>query len=288
MEKINLPFFFQLGGAIHPLTDQAYPSSTHITAYLLASNARSQLDSLWPKLRLTVCVAAGEELSAWLALIEDWPSQPEGSPPIPWTEPVSDGRAWQVRQVMAKATAFETVLTAELQGLPTYHATRKGIYSMPDLIDNAAEVFPDEMRAKLSNETTEEIRQSGRCLAFDNATASGFHSMRAVESVMHSYYLARCAPADRQRLESWGAYIAKLRELPDANAKRVAALLQQLKDHDRNLIMHPEINLTPDDALTLFEIAQGAIMAMAEELPAAPQSETPPAEAPLAASASAG
>lgn len=39
------------------------------------------------------------------------------------------------------------------------------------------------------------------------------------------------------------------------------------KDHGRNLIIHPEISLTPDEALSLFEIAQGAIMAMAETLP---------------------
>lgn len=274
VEKIDLPFFFQLGGAIHPLTDQGYPSSTHINAYILASAARIRLASLWPKLRLTVCRAAGAELDTALAVVEGWAQDPSGAS-IPWTDAVSDMRVWQVRDVMARATAFETVLVAELQGLPTYHATRKGIYSMPDLIDNAAEVFPDGMRAKLSAETVEEIRQSGRCLAFDNATASGFHSMRAVESVMHLYYVEKCQPPSQDRLDSWGAYIAKLYATNDADVRRVVSLLQQLKDHDRNLIMHPEITLTPDDALTLFEIAQGAIMAMADGL-ATTESELQP------------
>ena len=38
--------------------------------------------------------------------------------------------------------------------------------------------------------------------------------------------------------------------------------MQQNQDNDRNLIMHPERTLSPDDAFILFEIAKGAIMAM--------------------------
>jgi hypothetical protein len=47
----------------------------------------------------------------------------------------------------------------------------------------------------------------------------------------------------------------------------VLAFLQQIKDQDRNLIMHPEVVLQPDEALTLFEVTKGAILMMAEKLP---------------------
>jgi hypothetical protein len=55
--------------------------------------------------------------------------------------------------------------------------------------------------------------------------------------------------------------------LSDPTVKETVAILQQIKDNDRNLIMHPERVLSSDDAFTLFEIAKGAIMAMAKKLP---------------------
>ena len=173
------------------------------------------------------------------------------------------------RQVIAKAKQFETVLSAELETLATYHATQKGIYSTSDLIERAENVFPSSVTRKLGAAVVEEIRQSGRCLAFDNATACGFHIMRATEAVLHGYYLAVCKPKPRPkaRLENWGAYIAELRKSKDQDVQEVVALLQQIKDQHRNLIMHPEVALSPDQAFTLFEIAQGAIIAMATKLP---------------------
>ena len=127
--------------------------------------------------------------------------------------------------------------------------------------------MPESVLKKISNEIVEEIRQSGRCLAFDVATASAFHIMRATESVIRKYYLQVCKPKSKKKLDNWGMYIAKLSQSQDPQVKEVVALLQQIKDRHRNLIMHPEIVLTPDEAFTLFEIAQSAIITMAGNLP---------------------
>jgi len=127
--------------------------------------------------------------------------------------------------------------------------------------------LPESILKKISNEIVEEIRQSGRCLAFDVATASAFHIMRATESVIHKYYLQVCKPEPEKKLANWGLYIAKLSQSQDPRVKEVVALLQQIKDRHRNLIMHPEIVLNPDEAFTLFEIAQSAIITMAGNLP---------------------
>ena len=93
--------------------------------------------------------------------------------------------------------------------------------------------------------------------------------MRASEAVMHQYYLAVCKPPKPDPLENWGAYIAELLKSGDSSVKETVALLKQVKDHHRNLIMHPEVVLSPDEAFTLFEIAKGAMMAMAGKLPEA-------------------
>ena len=49
--------------------------------------------------------------------------------------------------------------------------------------------------------------------------------------------------------------------------KEVVGLLQQLKDRHRNLIMHPEVVLTDDEAFRDFELGKASIMAMADRLP---------------------
>jgi hypothetical protein len=127
-------------------------------------------------------------------------------------------------------------------------------------------MLPDSIRLKIGQNVIDELRQSGRCLAFDVPTASGFHILRATEIVLHEYYMNVCKPKDPKRLENWGAYIAELKKSGDPNVKETIAILQQIKDNDRNLIMHPERILSSDDAFTLFEIAKGAIMAMSVKL----------------------
>ena len=84
---------------------------------------------------------------------------------------------------------------------------------------------------------------------------------------MHQYYTKVCnQEVQCEPLENWGAYIAQFRKTNDSDTKRIGEMLQQVKDHDRNLIMHPEISLNEEEALTLFEVAKGAIFAMAEKL----------------------
>ena len=84
---------------------------------------------------------------------------------------------------------------------------------------------------------------------------------------MHEYHTSVCKPKPAKRLENWGAYIAELKKPQKPEVEEVVAMLQQIKDRHRNLIMHPEIVLSLDEAFTLFEIAQGAIIAMADKLP---------------------
>jgi hypothetical protein len=120
---------------------------------------------------------------------------------------------------------------------------------------------------KIDEKVVIELRESGKCLAFDCATASGFHVMRATELVLHKYYTKICKPKSNKRLDSWEAYIAKLEQSKDPEVGEVVSMLRQIKDSYRNLIMHPAIVLSPDKAFTLFEIAQSAIIAKASKLP---------------------
>ena len=174
---------------------------------------------------------------------------------------------WQnnIRQIAANC---ETVLLAELQTLTTFLPAQKGAYSTQMLMNEAEKTLPASILRKLNEKTTQDIRQAGRCLALDIPTACGFHIMRAIESVLHDYYCEVCEPESKTRLSNWGAYLTELRKVQnDGQVKEVIAILQQFKDRHRNLIMHPELILTDDDAHTLFEKSKAAIIAMAERLP---------------------
>ena len=270
MEKLNLPFFYQIG---HELNGIATLSLAEVTMgrvlmpFLSLQGTLTELFKGFPSLKVSKPV--GERLGA---LIGEWftslSSNAFGT--VDFTTPTpNDNYAFRsaTNAIIQKAIEFQTVLNAELQSLVAYQVTPTGIYSISDLVENAEDVFPSSLKKKLSDDAIQEIRQSGRCLAFGVGTACGFHILRATEAVVHDYYTKICMQGNTcDKLESWGAYIASFRQAQDADAKRIAEMLQQVKDHDRNLIMHPEISLDDDEAHTLFELAKGAIMAMAEKL----------------------
>jgi len=265
METINLPFFYQFGSVLRPLTALKTDKEYRMEVSKQAIQVQPHLNTLLRTYPLQVCRGLGQELDSaiddalrWLFNVkveeinkEDYTVDTKFS------------------TIVNRAKEFETVFLAEVQRLASYYVEKKGAYAPDDLIERAENVLPNTTKEKLGDEAIEEIRQSGRCLGFDVATASGFHIMRATESVMHEYYLVVCKPRPKPkgRLDNWGAYIAALNKVNNADVKEVVAMLQQIKDRHRNLIMHPEVVLTPDEAHTLFEIAKSAIISMADRLP---------------------
>ncbi len=216
--------------------------------------------------RLQVSRVSGIALLNAIVEVQKWFQE---TPSDKWNNP-DFAADMKFREVISKAKEFETILSAELQTLITYHPSQKGIYSTADLVERAENIFPEPILSKLDTKVVSDIRESGKCLAFGNDTACAFHMMRATESVLHKYYVYMCnpQPIPKKRLENWGAYIKELNGCPKTEVKEVLAILQQIKDQHRNLIMHPEVFLSPEDSFTLFEIAQAAIIAMASSLPA--------------------
>jgi hypothetical protein len=109
----------------------------------------------------------------------------------------------------------------------------------------------------------EEIDESGRCLAYERPTASGFHILRAVELTILAYLLAIprfvMPPINRQ---NWGEYIEQLRKANGDGKtadKETIDHMQSLKDHHRNPLMHPRDTLTIPEAVSLFAIGQSTI-----------------------------
>lgn len=173
---------------------------------------------------------------------------------------------WQLNWLKHKARDFEIVLANELPGLATYVVSPKGIFSTDDLITNAELQIPEKHRSALSAKAIEDIRQAGKCLAFELSTASAFHMWRAVESMMDNYHEALTGKsfADSGITRNWGKYIPALEE---ANAeKKITVFLDHIRQEYRNPISHPDVTLELDEAFGLFAPAISVIGQMLREI----------------------
>lgn len=261
MDRINLPFFYQLGSLINPLSEKKVEDSNGFDILLLGLGAGSAIRTLlntYPS--LTVCKASGEDLIAsvntGLAQWRKYMDLPEEQRVK--AKPISDE---QMLTVITKATTFQTILTAELQTLAAYQVTEKALFSTTRLIERAENILPQDILLEVPPETREDINQAGRCLAFDLPTAVGFHIWRAVEVVLKMYCREFNA---KPKGKGWGSYIAAL-ETTQANSSTVA-VLDQIRELHRNPTMHPDIALSINEATGLFGIAPSVIIAVVNDI----------------------
>jgi hypothetical protein len=175
MEKINLPFFYQLGSQLNPLGKMKAEPQNRIDIWIATLTLRNNIFALlnWAG-GLKVCYAGARALLDAINEVQTWVGNLKA--PGDWTK--QDASIdWKFQQIIDKAKNFETVLSEELLTLSAYCATQKGIYSTSDLIDHAERVFPPSVLEKLSEPVVQEVAHGGRCLAFDIPTAAGFHML---------------------------------------------------------------------------------------------------------------
>jgi hypothetical protein len=130
----------------------------------------------------------------------------------------------------------------------------------------ATRYFPKNIRNKLPQLAVTDVKAAGRCLAFDLPTSAGFHIARAVETVLLQYFSV--LGIELPEYKNLGRYIETLREKGPAKGidSKVVAAVDQFRDLYRNPIMHPDVNLTSDEAQTLFANAQSAISAIIQDM----------------------
>jgi hypothetical protein len=170
---------------------------------------------------------------------------------------------------------LDSLLNAELSTCDLYFISQKRAWDTTQLILNAEKVLSESAAAALTDQCKNDLRESGRCIAFDLPTASAFHLFRAIEAVVLQYFpvLRISVPSSSER--NLGNYIRILRE--HAVDDRITGMLQHLKDIYRNPIVHPELFLEADEAENLFQFAASAIAAMVEDVKRVSLLRLPPA-----------
>jgi hypothetical protein len=171
---------------------------------------------------------------------------------------------------------FETLLKHESANLNTFILEDVGIFHVNKLMDDADRHLSEVAQQVIEDRTKIDFKAAGRCLAFDLFTASGFHSVRAVEAVVRAYY-KKLTGLDADA-GSGGTPLGPMinafrterdrRELPkDSPLDLAIANLTLLNNIYRKPLGHPQMMLdSRDDAKKVFDLATVLINFVAEQI----------------------
>lgn len=259
MQRVNEYRFYDLGTKLQTL--KAIRDTTPLkTCMWDVWTARDALNNLLQDpVSLQVCRSAAEEIiSTTTKFVPDELSK--------WSDVKDDKRVGLWATILgSEIDSFSTVLKAECETLDTYMVSQKGAYSTAVLIERAEIALPEDTRKKLDKIVITDIREAGRCLAFDLPTAVGFHILRAVESVMRTLYLqVKQQLSEHKKPQNWGGYIEKLREAQVD--QKIIDVLGGIKNQYRNPLAHPDAVLDVNEATVLLPQGIAAIQLMAQEL----------------------
>ena len=257
MKLINIHEFYQLGVTLDRLTSIKNDVQLKDIGYKLIE-ARSWLERLLDDsiIPLTICKPAAQKI-----LDEINKLMPPGDREVWSSEEIVE--FYSIYIIHSQVHDFKTIFSAEVRNLATYFVSKKSIYQTNDLIQKADELFPESIREKFTGQVTYDLREAGKCLAFDLSTAAGFHIARAVEGVLFEWLKIIC-PAEIQEIKESQRNLGNYIKMASGNGgdPKVCSSLDQFRDLHRNPLIHPETVLTVDEALTLLGIAQSAIVSM--------------------------
>lgn len=278
MERINGFVAYAVGGAVFgfigPLENQPVPYARIVPTL---TNVIQQLEVFLNPTSTIVELPLSQEVAR--ALLNTW--KPMISVEAIQLRAQTDLTEQEITAFRWAAQHFTSVLFAELPQADIYYISQKRAYKMSMFLAKAENVLPKSALEFLSPRTITDIREAGRCIAFDQHTAAGFHAVRAVEAVARRYYeqvMNTLATVDGT---SAGKPM-RLYKLVEALQKKCGTLpaplehplclisgdLDRIRAVYRNPIMHPEMILTDDQAVRVFNITTDVIAAMIADVQA--------------------
>ena len=179
MQRISLAWFSNLGVALAPISDLskiAEMSTLHLY------RAREQLNPLSdPKIYPLDLRASRPVMHLLLSKINAILNEPDTQK----HQAALDAARWDIWLV---ASGLETLLMGELAVQPVYHVWPKRAYNIEVLVSEGENIFSVEVKADLNDDERYNIREAGKCLAFEIPTAAAFHIFRCAKSVLRRYY----------------------------------------------------------------------------------------------------
>jgi hypothetical protein len=159
---------------------------------------------------------------------------------------------------------LEKCLERESKYLSVFTVTPKGTYDTNILIESPQDDFPDRMATVLPAKFVGDLKQAARCLVFDIPVGCAFHVCRATESLMIAYYEKLAKQPWPFPNRDWSAYIDHL--VKQGAPPTITARLREIKDMDRNPYIHPDREVSLEEAQVLYKLCSGVNYYVAEEM----------------------
>jgi hypothetical protein len=261
MLRLSLPWLYELSSELQSLTELPTTGTTVLDLFMRTYTLKTRIESLLNESvysnSLRVCRASGLKV---INAIDEINSAAD------FTEVVEP---YKIARLSSDLQTFQVTFKAELEVVNAYFVTNKRGYDTYSLIENAAIIFPPDLLQKVSA-VSYDVKEAGKCIAFELSTAAGFHLLRALETVITKYWkvVMNGAPLPTER--NLGQYITKMSDAKIDGTEKALAALKQIKDLHRNPLMHPEDKLDIDECIGLLNIIQSAMVAMLHRIPVEP------------------
>lgn len=169
-----------------------------------------------------------------------------------------------IRHLTGLLDEFDVLFTRESRKINVFAISPVGIYDIEKLIESADKRFPQNLLKVMPELTVNDLKEAGKCLAFELPTACAFHICRATEALMLAYYEKATGKSWPFAKRDWGMYVNQLKTLPNV-PKAITDRLWEIRE-DRNSYTHPDITVPLDEALVVFELCNNVIHMMAKEI----------------------
>lgn len=272
MFRISMPWVLDVVAAIDGLSAVRKDELKTTHGWRLFS-AKNQIESLFSKSIYSPYLKISRERAGSLHTCLEQMMEPDQNP----AAQISEFDAWYLQNCIEQ---FKTVFWSELSTLPAFLVSGKESFDTNTLLEEGYKLFPASLGQKVP-EAIADALQAGRALAFELATACGFHSFRVTEAVIKRYWDQVSKDAARPKLETIGNYASEL-EKNDYGDKKITESLKQLAKLHRNPLIHPEVILTVEEAIDTLGIARSVVGAMLRALPDVPPTTGGPSVPPSA------
>jgi hypothetical protein len=172
---------------------------------------------------------------------------------------------FECSQIFSGKKEFEKAFEREHRNLQVFVVTPKGTRDTQLLIEEPECDMPEHLISVLPAQYLRDLKQAARCLAFDIPTACTFHVCRATESLMLAYYaFLNGHPWQLPKNRNSDQYITHLHN--EGALTKITNRLREIKDTDRNAYIHPDQNVSIEEAKVLYGLCSGVDYYMAEEI----------------------
>jgi hypothetical protein len=259
MKETNLNIFYQMGSELTQMAEHYGTGKGLVDLWIYLSGPQDWLSTFLYETKemsryLKDSRACAQTLLNYFDLIiERARQEPEGT--VTYSE------------CMALASGkeeFEKCFERETKMLSVFTVTPKGTYDTRILIEDPQEEFPERMVAVLPDKFVNDLKQAARCLVFDIPVGCAFHICRATESLMIAYYGKLAGQPWPFPNRDWSSYIDQL--VKHKAPATITSRLKEIKDMDRNAYIHPDKEVSLEEAQVLYRLCSGVNYYMAEEM----------------------